>query len=71
MSIHQFGFIILVFVPAMTFLGYYLGKRKTETPKVVASIVFLTSLVPPVALLLVFILALKRDLPRSQPPLDG
>jgi len=56
-----YGQLILIFVLVITPICYYLGKRKTQTPKIIAFVGALFSLVPPMALIFVTILAFKKD----------
>ncbi|GAB5382098.1 MAG: hypothetical protein Alis3KO_36110 [Aliiglaciecola sp.] len=53
---------LAVFMAAICF---YLGKRKTETPILVSAIGFFTAIIPPVALIYLIVLVLKRDLPAA------
>lgn len=55
------GQFILILAIVMAVLGYYLGKRKTETPVLTAVIAFFTALIPPIALIFLMILVLKKD----------
>ncbi len=43
-------------------VSYYLGKRKTETPKVVAAIGFFSAIIPPLALIYLMVLVFKKDI---------
>ena len=56
-----FGQVVIVLAVVMALLGYYLGKRKTQTPILTAVVAFFTALVPPVALLFLVVLVLKND----------
>jgi hypothetical protein len=49
----------------MASISFYLGRRKTETPILVAVIGFFTAFIPPVALIYLLILLFKRDLPKA------
>ncbi|MBU2916998.1 hypothetical protein KO505_03350 [Psychrosphaera sp. F3M07] len=42
-------------------LSYYLGKRKTNNPKVVALVGVLLCITPPLNLVYLFVLTLKND----------
>lgn len=44
------------------FLSFYLGKRKTNSPKLTALIGVLLSLIPPLGLIYLGALALKEDI---------
>ena len=61
-----FGQFLFVLAIVLAFVGYYLGKRKTTTPKLVAVIVFFSALIQPLGLILIIVLALKKDLPKGQ-----
>jgi len=52
-----FGFIIIVSV-----LSFYFGKRKTTNPKLTSLIGALLSFIPPLALIYLAVLVLKRDI---------
>ncbi|MDC8831364.1 hypothetical protein [Alteromonas gilva] len=43
-------------------VSYYLGKRKTETPKLVAAIGFFSVMIPPLALIYLMVLVFKKDI---------
>lgn len=42
-------------------LSYYLGKRKTNDPKVIALVGVLLCITPPLNLVYLFVLTLKND----------
>lgn len=56
------GEILFVFVIVIGFLCYYLGKRKTNTPKMTTLIGVLLSFIPPLGLIYLVILILKNDI---------
>ena len=56
-----FGQVVIALAVVMAILGYYLGKRKTQTPILTAVVAFFTALIPPVALLFLVVLVLKND----------
>lgn len=56
------GQFILVLAVVFTVIGFYLGKRKTETPFLVSIIAFFSALVPPVGLIFLMVLVFKKDL---------
>ena len=56
-----FGQIIIILAIFMAIAGYYLGKRKTTTPVVTSVIAFFTAFVPPIALIFLIVLVLKKD----------
>ena len=58
-------FLIIVFGGFMASISLYLGRRKTETPRLVSVIGFFTAFIPPIALIYLIILVLKRDLPKA------
>ena len=60
------GQFIMVFVPVMFALGYYLGKRKTQTPFLTASIGAVSALFFPFAFIFLLVLVLKRDITSEQ-----
>ena len=57
------GQIAVVFIIIMPFLGYYLGKKKTNSPILVSVIAFFTGFIPPFAILFVLFLILKKNKP--------
>ena len=59
---------LILFVPLVGFLSFYLGKRKTTSPKVIALVGAVLSIVPPLGLIYLGALALKEDI--KQPNLD-
>jgi magnesium-transporting ATPase (P-type) len=61
------GQIILVFALFMAIAGFYFGKRKTTSPTATSVIAFLTAFLPPLALVLVFLIVLvsKKDIKTS------
>lgn len=56
-----FGQIILLLAIIMAFLGYYLGKRKTQTPILTTVVAVISAFVPPLAILFLMALLLKND----------
>lgn len=54
--------IIFISVIVIGALSYYLGKRKTSTPKMATSIGILLSFLPPLGLIYLAILVLKNDI---------
>lgn len=57
------GQIAFVFIIIMPFLGYYLGKKKTNSPIFVSVIAFFTGFIPPLAILFVLFLIFKKNKP--------
>ncbi|MBD3586721.1 hypothetical protein HHX48_13315 [Salinimonas sp. HHU 13199] len=55
------GQIVAVLMIVMAVAGYYLGKRKTQTPVLTTVIAIVSSLIPPLALLFLMALVLKND----------
>lgn len=55
------GEIILVTVLIVGILSYYLGKRKTQTPKIATMIGILLSFIPPLGFIYIAIMVLKND----------
>jgi|TARA_Y100000815_G_C12910854_1_gene337833 4-hydroxybenzoate polyprenyltransferase len=56
------GQIIFILIPVFAAISYYLGKRKTSTPIVVAVIGGLLGLIPLFGLIFIAVLALKKDI---------
>lgn len=56
---------LILFVPLVGFLSFYLGKRKTHTPKIAMFIGILLSLIPPLGLIYIVILVLKNDIKQA------
>ena len=56
------GQIIVILIPVFAAISYYLGKRKTSTPIVVAVIGGLLALIPLFGLIFIAVLALKKDI---------
>ena len=61
-----FGQVIVVCALLMAALGYYLGKRKTQSPNLTAVVAFFSALVPPLAIILLIVLVLKNDVKTSK-----
>lgn len=55
------GQLIAIFAIIMAIVCFYLGKRKTQTPVLVSIIGFFSALVPPIALIYLLVLTLKKD----------
>ncbi|WP_218396418.1 hypothetical protein [Alteromonas lipotrueae] len=60
------GQVIVAFALLMAALGYYLGKRKTQSPILTAVVAFFAALVPPLAIILLIVLVLKNDVQTSK-----
>ena len=56
-----FGLVVIVLAIVMAGLGYYLGKRKTQTPILTAVIACFSAVIPPVALIFLMVLVVKND----------
>ncbi|URQ85107.1 hypothetical protein J8Z28_10885 [Pseudoalteromonas sp. SCSIO 43088] len=56
------GQIIVILIPVFAAISYYLGKRKTSTPIVVAAIGDFLALIPLFGLIFIAVLALKQDI---------
>lgn len=54
--------VALIYLALMAWLSYYLGRRKTETPIAVGVCGFLLALIPPLALIYIAVLTLKKDI---------
>jgi len=61
-----FGQVIIVFAVLMAAVGYYLGKRKTQSPILTSIIAFIAALVPPLAIIFLIVLVLKNDVKASE-----
>ncbi len=57
-----YGEIVIGFIIIVSVLSFYLGKRKTTTPKLASFIGALLSFIPPLALIYLVVLVLKRDI---------
>ncbi len=57
-----FGQLLLVFAVLIAAVSFYLGRRKTQTPVLAALLGGLLALVPPLGLLYLAVLMLRRDL---------
>ncbi|NUZ11546.1 hypothetical protein HUZ36_12240 [Pseudoalteromonas sp. McH1-7] len=57
-----------VFILAIVFagLGFYLGKRKTQTPILVSVLAFFSAVAAPLGLIFLMALTIKNDLPKAQ-----
>lgn len=55
-------FVLPILAIIMALVSYYLGKRKTETPKLVAAIGFFSATIPPLALIYLMVLVFKKDI---------
>ncbi|QBY04387.1 hypothetical protein E2K93_08280 [Thalassotalea sp. HSM 43] len=60
------GEIILISIIVVGALSFYLGKRKTQTPKLATFIGVLLSLIPPLGLVYIAILVLKNDVSQEK-----
>jgi 4-amino-4-deoxy-L-arabinose transferase-like glycosyltransferase len=60
------GQVILIFIPIIVILSYYLGKRKTQTPKLATLIGFILAFIPPLALVYIAALVIKNDVRVSE-----
>ncbi len=56
------GQVVAVLMVIMAIAGYYLGKRKTQTPVLTTIIAIVSSFLPPLALLFLMVLVLKNDI---------
>lgn len=57
------GQTIIILAVIFAIVGFYLGKRKTETPILVSILALFSALMPPIGLIFLMVLALKKDLP--------
>jgi predicted PurR-regulated permease PerM len=61
-SMTYLGETIFVLAIVFSILGFYLGKRKTQTPVLVTFLAFFSALIPPIGLIFLMVLACKKDL---------
>lgn len=54
--------IVFISIVVVAVLSFYLGKRKTNSPKMVTLIGVLLSIFPPLGLIYLAILVLKNDI---------
>ncbi|MDN7134909.1 hypothetical protein [Pseudidiomarina terrestris] len=59
------GQTIIILAVIFAIAGFYLGKRKTETPILVSILALFSALMPPIGLIFLMVLALKKDLPSA------
>ncbi len=59
------GQLIFVLAIVMAVVGFYLGKRKIQTPFHVSVLGFVSALVPPLALIFLIVLVLKCDVQQT------
>ena len=55
------GQFIMVLAVIMAVVCFYLGKRKTQTPVLASIIGFFTALIPPLAMIYLIVLVVKKD----------
>jgi hypothetical protein len=53
--------MVILWFASVTWLSFYLGKTKTENPKVAALIGFMLGFLPPLELIYLSVLTLKND----------
>lgn len=58
----QYGIFILISALVICVAAYYLGRRKTETPKLAAGLGFLLGLIPLLGIIYLVVLMLKQDI---------
>jgi len=56
------GQTILILAIIFAAIGFYLGKRKTETPVLVSVLALFSALIPPIGLVFLMVLAFKKDI---------
>lgn len=61
------GTLMIGLMIIMAATGYYLGKRKTETPLLTTILAVVSALIPPLALIFLMILVLKKDVRPAAP----
>lgn len=60
------GQFLVFFVPLMAYFSYYFGKRKTTNAGLITIIGTMLAFIPPLALIYVALLSLKRDVVQMQ-----
>lgn len=63
-----YGQLVLLTLVITGIVAYYLAKRKTTTPIATTIIVMVASVIPPLALIMLFALTLKNDRANSKVP---
>lgn len=59
------AFMILVSIPILGCISFYLSKRKTQTPVLATIIGIFLAFIPPLALVYISVLVLKNDIPKE------
>ena len=59
------GQMMFVFILLITLISYFLGKKKTTTPKMTTLIGFLLAFIPPLGLIYIAFLVLKDDVEKE------
>jgi|TARA_R110000868_G_scaffold156442_4_gene383315 hypothetical protein len=57
-----FAMAVLPFMIIVGVLGYYLGRRKTNTPVITAILGAIGGIIPPLGLIYLMLLTLKNDI---------
>jgi biotin transporter BioY len=57
--------IILIFAIGIAIISFYLGKRKTTTPILASVLGFISGFFPPLALIYLIALVLKKEIRKS------
>jgi len=59
----QFAFALAI---VCALVGYFVGRRKSNSPVLLAVVGFFCGLIPPLGAIFIIIIALKKDLPNNQ-----
>ncbi len=59
------GQMMFAFILLITLISYFLGKKKTTTPKMTTLIGFLLAFIPPLGLIYIAFLVLKDDVEKE------
>jgi len=62
----MYGELIIVFAIIISSLSYYLARNKTKSPVKYAITGFISSLIPPLGLIFIFVLSFKSELPKEK-----
>lgn len=62
LNLAYLGMVFSIWIILITGLTFYLAKRKTENPRIASILGFLTSLLPPLALIYIIVLVQKSDI---------
>ncbi|WP_127022905.1 hypothetical protein [Rheinheimera mangrovi] len=65
------GQFIFIFALIMGAVCYYLGRRKTQTPVLASLLGVMLSIIPPLSLVYLVVLVLKKDISPTPAALSG